>query len=198
MDDTLLKQIQQTELEIASEIFRICRKHQLRCSLVGGSAIGAVRHHGFIPWDDDIDLAMPRKDYERFSSLCKEELSENYFLQDFDTEENCAYIFAKVRKNDTYMPEEYSKHIKMHQGIWVDVFIYDNVSDNPKIRKREINQLALYRNLLILKTGFRMPRNKSGFFNRAVLYPIGKCCSSFFDASYLKRKCRQIMTRHQN
>ena len=66
-----LKKIQEIELEIFDEIVRICNKYNLKYALIGGSTLGAVRHHGFIPWDDDIDLGMPRKDYEMFCELCK-------------------------------------------------------------------------------------------------------------------------------
>lgn len=197
MNTELLKNIQKVELEIAAEVFRICEEHDIKCSLVGGSAIGAVRHHGFIPWDDDIDLAMPRPDYERFIGVCKHELSPKYFLQCFETEENCAYIFGKVRKNGTTLPEKYSSHVDMHQGIWVDIFVYDKVSDDPAIRQKDLRKLFLYRNLLTVKTGFKMPENRSGFLEK-VAYQVSKIPASFFSRGYLIRKCEKIMTSHKD
>lgn len=197
MDNETLHKLQQIELEIAEEIFRLCKKHHLRCSLVGGSAIGAIRHQGFIPWDDDIDLAMPREDYCKFVQICKTELNPSFFLQCFETEEECAFIFAKVRKNDTYLPEYYSEHINMHQGVWVDIFIYDSVSDNPAVRKKEIFLLNFYRNLLIIKIGYKLPKNKTSLIDK-VAYNCGKLFSLFFNKTWLQRKCTAIMTSHLN
>ena len=197
MKDETLRQIQAIELDIATEVFRLCSKHNLRCSLVGGSAIGAIRHKGFIPWDDDIDLAMPRSDYERFVEICKTELNKSFFLQCFETEENCAFIFAKVRKNGTRLPEYYSEHINMHHGVWVDIFVYDNVSDNPRIRKYEMKLLQFYRNLLIIKIGYKLPKNKRGFVKK-IAFSCGKLLTLFFPKNFLQSKCHKIMTRHIN
>lgn len=197
MNADLLKKIQEVELEIAAEVFRICEKNDIRCSLVGGSAIGAIRHHGFIPWDDDIDLAMPRPDYERFIEACKQDLKPQYFLQCFETEENCAYIFGKVRKNGTMLPEKYSGHINMHQGVWVDIFVYDKVSDDPAIRQKDLRKLFFYRNLLTIKTGFKMPENRSSLLEK-VAYRVGKIPALLLSRDYLIRKCEQIATSHEN
>lgn len=197
MRDDILQQVQQTELEIATEVFRVCKAHNIRCSLVGGTAIGAIRHKGFIPWDDDIDIAMPRADFERFIEVCKTDLDPRYFLQCFDTERNCAFIFGKVRKNDTYMPEEYSRHIDMHQGVWVDIFIYDNVSDYPQVRANDLRQLLLYKNLLIIKTGYKLPRNKTSIKDR-IAFAAAKCITFFMSAGKLKQKCAEIMKRHSD
>ena len=80
MDDKL-RQLQLSELEILKEFVRICEKHHLKYVLTGGTLLGAVRHGGFIPWDDDIDVAMLRADYDRFAQLCKDELGPKFFYQ---------------------------------------------------------------------------------------------------------------------
>ena len=79
----LLKKVQHVELEILNEVDRICRKNNLKYSLAYGTLIGAVRHKGFIPWDDDIDIVMPRKDYERLRTIWKNESTQEYYLQDY-------------------------------------------------------------------------------------------------------------------
>lgn len=197
MNKDILKKLQDTELEIASIVFEICGKYNLRCSLVGGSAIGAVRHKGFIPWDDDIDIAMPRPDYERFVQICKTELPEKYFLQCFETEKNCAFIFGKVRKNGTYLPEEYSEHLPMHQGVWVDIFVYDKVSNFAAERTKDLDKLTFYRNLLIVKAGFKLPRNRDSFTQK-LAFQIARLATLFFSTSWLQEKCTKIMTSHEN
>ena len=75
-----IQELQRQELEILLEFQRVCEKHGLRWYLTAGTLLGAVRHKGFIPWDDDIDVAMPRKDYDRLASACRTDLSEQYFF----------------------------------------------------------------------------------------------------------------------
>lgn len=196
MEAQTLKEVQKAEIDITKEIFDICRKHQLKCSLVGGSAIGAIRHQGIIPWDDDVDLAMPRSDFNKFCSVCKKELPEHLFLQYFGTEPNCAFIFAKVRKNHTYFPETYSKDIKMHQGIWVDIFIYDKVSDDEKTRLRENQRIQFLKNLLIVKVGYKLPEN-AGFIVKLLYYP-SKLLALFTNKKKLQKKLVSLMSRHES
>jgi lipopolysaccharide cholinephosphotransferase len=83
---TTLRDVQKVQLEILLEFDRICRKHGLKYLLFAGTLLGAVRHKGFIPWDDDIDVCMLRGDYERFLTVCKDELSAELFLQTTDTD----------------------------------------------------------------------------------------------------------------
>lgn len=132
--DQLIK-IQQIELSILNEFSKICQKHNLTYFLVGGSCLGMIRHKGFIPWDDDIDLGMPRKDYQKFCEIAKAELPDDLVLQNFDTEPQCGLVFGKIRKKGTILSENYSYHINMNQGVWIDIFPYDFVSNNKWIRK---------------------------------------------------------------
>ena len=85
MDNTL-KRLQNTELEILDEIMRICDANDIHYVMMGGTCLGAIRHKGIIPWDDDIDVGMYREDYNRFKKISKKELNSKYFFQDFDTE----------------------------------------------------------------------------------------------------------------
>jgi len=80
MNQSVLKKLNETQIEILDEIDRICKKHHITYFISGGTLLGAVRHKGFIPWDDDIDVALPRKDYDKFGEICKTELSDKYEL----------------------------------------------------------------------------------------------------------------------
>ena len=93
--DRNVKEVQNIGLEILKEFIRICDIHNLRYFLGYGSAIGTVRHQGFIPWDDDIDVFMPREDYELFCEICKKELDSKFFLQNYKTEPACSLIWGK-------------------------------------------------------------------------------------------------------
>ena len=101
MEQEILRKVQMTQLEIAKEIRRVCEENNIRYFLADGTFLGAVRHQGFIPWDDDMDLAMPRADYERFCRIAPEKLDPKYCLQTWYSDPNYALPFGKVVKRNT-------------------------------------------------------------------------------------------------
>lgn len=105
MDRKTLRKVQLTQLEILKEVDRICTKHGIKYWLSGGTQLGAVRHNGFIPWDDDLDIDMMREDFNRFLKIARTELQESYYLQDWFTEKAYGLPFAKIRKNNTLFVE---------------------------------------------------------------------------------------------
>lgn len=131
-----LRRLQLTELEILDEIVRVCNKHHLRYYLAEGTLLGAVRHHGFIPWDDDLDIAMPREDYDKFIEICQTELDERFYVHSRETDENYWLIFAKVRKKGTLMDEFNIRKLSVLKGIYVDVFPLDSVTTGKSTLKR--------------------------------------------------------------
>jgi len=133
MDQQILKKLQDIELEILQEIVRICEDQKLTYFLVGGTLLGAIRHKGFIPWDDDLDIAMPRNDYENFLKLCQTKLSPKYYLHCNQTDPDYWLPFAKVRKNGTIFEENPLTSINSHKGIYVDIFPLDNANKQKSI-----------------------------------------------------------------
>lgn len=150
----ILRKLQLTELEILKDFDKVCRKHNLRYYIVGGTLIGAVRHGGFIPWDDDIDVSMPRKDYNKLCAVAKEEFSDKYFLQTRKTEKSCYFYYAKLRKNGTYFGEDKFEHMPMHKGIFIDIFPLDNIPKCKLLQK-------LYFRTFGLLTGFICSKEKT-------------------------------------
>lgn len=135
LDNELLRKLQLAELEMIVEVDRICRKHGIKYSLDGGTLLGAIRHKGFIPWDDDADVVMTRAEYEKFSKACKEDLNtEKFFLQDFSTDPEYRWGYSKMRKNGTVFIRSGQEHGRWNQSVNIDVFVYDNVPDNKLIR----------------------------------------------------------------
>ena len=115
-------------LVIATEVDRICRENGWRCSLYGGSVIGAVRHNGFIPWDHDIDMAMPRKDYDEFLKYMQTHPNDLIFLSDYHTERRYPNSWGKVRLNGTCFVEKELAHLtELNQGIFIDLHPIDNI-----------------------------------------------------------------------
>jgi len=140
-----LDKLHEVQIEILDEIDRICKENNITYFLVGGTMLGAVRHNGFIPWDDDVDIGMLRADYDRFKELClnSDVLNKKYFLHCLDTDKNYWLPFMKVRKNNTTFGEKFIKNLDTHKGIFVDIFPYDNV-------KYEKNFFQKIRSFLIL------------------------------------------------
>lgn len=120
-----LLKLQQTELEILKTFDTLCSQYDLTYFITAGTLLGAVRHQGFIPWDDDIDVVMPRKDFDRLSVVCREHLPEKYFYQSRKTDANYPFFFAKIRKNGTRVTEPTLNKIAMHTGIYIDIFPLD-------------------------------------------------------------------------
>ncbi len=130
-----LQQHQQVLLELLQQVDTICRKYNIPYMLFAGTALGAVRHEGFIPWDDDLDILMLRPHYERFLEVAAGELDGRYFLQK-EFSEHWPMFFSKLRKNGTACIERYiPKDPLVHQGVYMDIFPCDNLCDNGLIRK---------------------------------------------------------------
>ena len=120
-----MTELQNAEFQILCELDRICRKLEIPYFLVCGSALGAVKYGGFIPWDDDIDVGMYREDYERFCREAPALLPGNLFLQNFRTDPAFPQIFSKLRNSDTTYIEKSAAKLPIHHGIFVDVFPLD-------------------------------------------------------------------------
>lgn len=131
----ILRKLQLTQCEMLDEIVRVCEENNLRYFLIGGTLLGAVRHKGFIPWDDDLDITMPREDYEKFCSISQTKLKNNYFLHSIDTDEKYWLRFAKVRKKGTLFDEQSIKCLKTHKEIYIDIFPLDNSNEYKNIFK---------------------------------------------------------------
>jgi len=130
IDNQTLKKLHDVELEILKEFHRICKKYDLNYFAVGGTLIGTIKYEGFIPWDDDVDLGMPRKDYDKFIEIAKEELDDKYFIQSGYDYKNNWVPFTKIRKKNTLANEESISHIDYPKGIFIDIFPYDNTKTN--------------------------------------------------------------------
>ena len=153
--DQQLKEIQGIQLAMLKALIGICEKHRLRYFLLGGSALGAVRHQGVIPWDDDIDVGMPRPDYDRFLAVAQAELAAHYFLQSYDTDPSYPLSFSKIRNSNTAFIQPNVAHLNMNHGVFIDVFPLDGCSQSIVLRKIQMFRFSLYRTAVLHKLGIK-------------------------------------------
>ena len=164
MDKLDVEKLKKTELEILDYFALFCKKHNLKYYLTYGTLLGAIRHKGFIPWDDDIDVAMPPKDYQEFIKLYQKEKQDKYLLQNINSEKYYHTIFTKIRKNNTCMVEKNWQYIKIHKGINIDIFPLFPYPDNKKDAKKLIFNLKLSQLLVSKNNKTSSKKNKILFF----------------------------------
>ena len=166
-----LKKIQ---LEMLKIFIEICEKHSLSYFAVGGTLLGAVRHKGFIPWDDDIDVAMPRKDYEAFLSLAQKHLPEHLFLQTHKTDAAYPCNFAKIRNSNTAFVEAALSEFRINHGVYIDIFPLDYYPEKNRLIFEIKKQLLNLRVSADLKVKNRKLKTKLASAFLSFLMPDSK------------------------
>ncbi len=137
LDDEERAALRTILLEMLDDVLEVCRRRGLSCFLAGGSMLGAARHHGFIPWDDDLDVFMPRKDYDAFEAIFDRELSEKYYLQSVNRDHYGSFPFSKIiKKNTTWLEAHTSGH--SYNGVYLDIFPLENAPAGGWARKEYV------------------------------------------------------------
>lgn len=192
MEQEKLNKLHQIEIEILDEIVRVCDKYNIEYCLVGGTLLGAVRHKGFIPWDDDLDIGMPRKDYENFLKVAKKELQEGYALDWYTTNKNYWLPFCKVRKKGTIYREQAQENYKGDCAIWVDIFPLDNSSKEvSKLQNLKYRISERIKGILSFKNGVVFEETKG---TKKVL----KQLFAFFPSVWYNTMWKQVLTFKNN
>lgn len=150
--DYSVREVQLSILEVMKDVETICRENEIDYFIISGTVLGAIRHKGFIPWDDDLDIGMTRENYDKFKKVFSQEQPKGLFLQDYKSDPNIPFYFSKVRKDNTEFVENYTKDIKMHHGVYIDIFPYDNVPNSDLRRTMHRLHLDFWMNLFIAKS----------------------------------------------
>lgn len=180
------KKVQEVILSIMKELHKILTENNFTYYLCGGSVLGAIRHNGFIPWDDDLDILMPRADYERFIKEGSKYLPKNLYLQSPENEKNTHYMFAKVRLKNTLFEETANKNMDFPRGIFVDIFPLDYSSESEEKYFKRMKKVNF------LKKIYKLQANNDG--KHKILHFLSKIISH----KYVYRKCNNIIKNSCN
>lgn len=146
----VLKKLQAAELEVLKDFSALCEKHKIDYFANGGTLLGAVRHKGFIPWDDDIDIGMTREHYERFLAVAETEYPGKYRLINPEIDSAFPVMLSKWYKTGTRFLDQDAVTTGYEAGIGLDVFCFDNVADDPKLLRRQALRAWSLGKLLVL------------------------------------------------
>lgn len=141
MEQETLQAIHRMQLNMLSQLQRVCKENGLRYIVISGTLLGAVRHKGFIPWDDDMDIALVREDYEQLISILQKNPIPGCFMQEFRTDPHFHQPYAKLLKDDTVFLEEICRYGKARNGIFIDIFPLDHIK-NPNQTSNEVRRIA--------------------------------------------------------
>ena len=149
-DSQTLKHLQSLELMILKDFIKICEENNLTYYMYAGSLLGAVRHNGFIPWDDDLDVVMFRDDFEKFKEIFIASQNDKYELLCNETHRDYFHLLAKLMLKDTKFEESWVNQVDFHIGINMDIFVLDDLSDNNFKRNYQLKKSFFYNKLLIM------------------------------------------------
>ena len=149
--DVELKKVQAAELSILKDFVSVCRENGLKYFALAGTTLGALRHGGFIPWDDDIDVGLLRADYDKVLEIFKRDFADKYTVVNGDGFSGYPLMTTRIIKNGTKFVEDSLKNIKCPLGIFLDVYAFDNAAKDEKARIKQTKKTWFYSKLLILK-----------------------------------------------
>ncbi|MDO5823944.1 phosphorylcholine transferase LicD [Methanobrevibacter sp.] len=149
-DNQTLNHLQNLELMILKDFIKICEENNLTYYMYAGSLLGAVRHNGFIPWDDDLDVIMFRDDFEKFKEIFIASNNETYELLSNETEKDYFHLLSKLMIKGTKFEEGWVSQVDFHIGINMDIFVLDDLAEGKFKRSYQLKKSFLYNKLLIM------------------------------------------------
>lgn len=199
--DTLAR-VQQAELSIFKDFKKICEENSLTYFGLAGTGIGALRHGGFIPWDDDIDVGLLREDYNKLIEILKRDYSDKYTVVNGDEFSDYPLMTTRIVLNGSKFVEETLKNINCPLGIFLDVYAFDNAASDEKIRKKQAFGAWFFSKLLILK---HIPFPVLPYYGikKKIAHCITACAWAFlnvfgFSHKWLYNKCKSISCKYND
>ena len=196
----LIRKIQLKELEILKMFQEICKRHNLRYFAIGGTCLGAVRHQGFIPWDDDVDVAMPYEDYVKFLELADSELPNKYGIISPLKIKHCAmeYFFKIHDKTTAFIENDFILYSDRYAGISIDIFPVHGLTDNEHEKKKTLLRARILRNMnRLLRHEMKLLTEKLGFVKGFIAYVTGLPLKLFLPFNYFTLKHERMLRKYK-
>ena len=198
-----IKEVWAIEIDLLMQLDEVCKKHNIKYYITDGTMLGTVRHKGFIPWDDDIDVTMFRDDYEKLLKVADTEFKYPYFLQTEYSDPGCLRGHAQLRNSATtgILKTEEGK-FKFNQGLFLDVFVMDNVIDDKKLYEQQKKDAEKYRKRAVKYARWSTRYYKQNTWQskvKGILYPV---VNTFLRKTKLEeknfRKFEEVCKRYNN
>ena len=197
----ILSRLQQEILSILDDFLLICETYHLEYFGIAGTGIGAIRHKGFIPWDDDIDIAMPRKDFEKFLKIVQKKMGDKYLVLNAKTCPAYPLMTTRLVKRGTVFIEEVMKDVDCPFGIFLDLYVLDNVSDNPVMYQVQSWTAWFFSKLMILRAIPKPTLAQKGWKAKLIWSVCGLVYSSMkllcISPEGLRRRCEAVCRRYE-
>lgn len=162
------KKVWAIEIDLLNNLLDVCKKYNIKVYAFAGTILGAVRHKGFIPWDDDIDVCMVRDDYERFLEVASKEFKYPYFLQTPLSDKECFFGCSRLRNSETTGFITTLKSVSSNSGIFIDIFVLDGFIEDTKLYKKQLKEKELVEKLI---TAYH-PEYVSNRFKKVISYVL--------------------------
>ena len=195
-DEETLKHLHDLELMILKEFIKICEENNLNYYMYAGSLLGTIRHKGFIPWDDDLDVIMFREDFEKFKKIFPTLNNPKYDLLSNEINEDYFFFFAKLMLRNTKFEEKWNEELNLHVGINIDIFVLDDMSNNKFSRKIQIWRAFFYNPLLVSSA---LKLDNSPFYKKFISHMLYYILKLFnLNTSKLMKKSLRFLKKYSN
>ena len=195
-DDKILKHLQSLELGILKDFIKICEENNLTYYMYAGSLLGAIRHQGFIPWDDDLDVIMFRDDFEKFKKIFQATENEKYELLCNETNKEYFHLLAKLMLKDTRFEEAWVSQVDFHIGINMDIFVLDDLAENNLKRSYQLKKAFWYNKLMIMS---QIKLDDLPFVTKAITHTGYHILNLFrVNPSSINRRCLNFLKKYKS